>query len=353
MHIILNPQSLNYLTPSFKATLLNIGDLLNATVLDVIKADEVSLILKGARFGPEGTKIVVRTNLPLSVGDNLNLKVVNIGKEIILKALNPLKTEEENALLKKISDHLSGITAHINKKDITILKDFFKNLSGDLNAKISNLIALKEIIPSVDSLSSKLLEQAIRGSGLFFESKIRLYFDAESRINDLISNDMKGLLLKIKDLTKDKGILNLIESSGITRAELMGSVDKFLKIIEFYQYSSFLNNVLYTYLPVDWAKLKEGELVFKKGDNGAYICYISLELEGMGMLGITLTYLNKSLYLTFYSDNEHNLSLIKSKQEELTKRLNNSGLTLKAINFLKKEDIDIDLKNIGEVRLRV
>jgi hypothetical protein len=347
-----NTQPIQVLTPQFKNLLLNAGDLLDATVVDVIKSDEVALILKGSRIEPEGIRVVVRTNLPLSAGDTLNLKVTSIGKEITLKALNISKRDEDNTLTEKITEHLFEISSQIKKQDIKALKDFFKNLPEGLDEQTPKLRVLKEIIPKIDSLSHKLLEQVIRDSGLFFEGRIRLSFDKDQELQNIISRDIKGLLLTLKNTAKDKSFLSLLEASGIKTPDFINTLDRFLKIIEFYQYSSFLNNVLYTYLPVDWSELKDGEIVIKKSKDGVYICYISLELDPMGRLGFAVSYLNKSVYISFYSD-EKNLSVIKSNQEQLKKRFSNLGLSLMAINFLEKEDMELDLKCVGEIRLKI
>jgi hypothetical protein len=352
MPVILNTQPIQVLTPQIKTFSLNAGDLLDATVVDVIKSDEVALILKGSRLEPEGIRVVVRTNLPLSAGDVLNLKVASIGKEVVLKALDILKRDEENALIKKVTEHLLEISSQIKKQDIRVLKDFFKSLPEGLIEQISQLRVLKDIVPKIDSLSHKLLEQVIKDSGLFFEGSIRLSLNKDPELQNLISRDIKGLLLTLKNTIKDKKLLSLLEASGIKTPDFINTIDRFLKLIEFYQYSSFLNSVLYTYLPVDWSELKNGEIVIKKSKEGAYICYISLELEPMGRLGFAVSYLNKAVYISFYSD-EKNLSLLKSSQEQLKKRFSNLGLILKAINFLEKENRDFDLKSIGEVRLKI
>ena len=95
------------------------------------------------------------------------------------------------------------------------------------------------------------------------------------------------------------------------------------------------------FLPFGWKELKDGEIAFKGGDRDAegrtpYSCRINLDLKGLGKLTIIVLMLNKEFFVSFRIENDEFQSILRSHRDVLEDRFNESGLNLKAINFLDK-----------------
>lgn len=97
------------------------------------------------------------------------------------------------------------------------------------------------------------------------------------------------------------------------------------------------------FLPFGWKELEDGEIAFKRGDRDAegrtppYSCRINLALKGLGKLTIIVLMLNKEFFVSFRIENDEFQSILRSHRDVLEDRFNESGLNLKAINFLDKD----------------
>lgn len=321
---------------------------MSAEVLNILNSHRIILGVKEGSINKVKITASLDSPMSLSKGDLLRLKVTALGEEIRLQVLDITKKVEEEPLLKIISTYLSEISSKINKEDIRTSIDFLKKIPEDIKIKIPEFSNFEKVLPEIETLSSKMLELAIKNSGLFFENKIRIFLD-KMDLKKEIDSDIKGLLLRLKDVLKSNQFL----TSEINTKELQRSVEGFLKIIEFYQFSSFLNNVLYTYLPLSWLDLKDREIVFKKREDESFLCEISLDIEGFGRLNISVSYQNKSVYISFYSEDKKILSIIDANIKQLEKRFEDSNLSLKAINIIEKERHDFDLKDKEGVSFKV
>lgn len=346
------PVSLNFGSSYPHILSLKIGNIMSAEVLDILNSDTIILGVKDGSINKVKITASLDSPLSLSKGDLLRLKVTALGQEIRLQVLDITKKVEENPLLKIISTYLSEISSKINKEDIRTSIDFLKKVPEDIKVKIPEFSNFEKALPEIETLSSKMLEFAIKNSGLFFENKIRIFLD-KMDLKKEIDSDIKGLLLRLKDVLKNNQFSSLFLASEINTKELLSSIEGFLKIIEFYQFSSFLNNVLYTYLPLSWLDLKDREIVFKKREDESYLCEIRLDIECFGRLNISISYQNKSLYISFYSEDKNILSMINANIKELEKRFEDSNLLLKAINIIEKERHDFDLKDKEGVCFKV
>jgi flagellar hook-length control protein FliK len=100
--------------------------------------------------------------------------------------------------------------------------------------------------------------------------------------------------------------------------------------------------MFYTFLPVLWDDLRDGEFLFRKNREGgreSYTCDINLDIESLGKLSISVTILDKSFYITFFTERNEVKDLIQLQKHILESRFASQGLSLKAINFNYKKDI--------------
>jgi hypothetical protein len=91
----------------------------------------------------------------------------------------------------------------------------------------------------------------------------------DERLKSLLSGgDHKMELLKLKEVLQDTQLSSVLQRTGIKPSEVTVMVDKLIRNVEFFQLTSQVNDAIYTFLPLTWQELKEGELSRRKGWQG-------------------------------------------------------------------------------------
>ncbi|MDA8239469.1 MAG: flagellar hook-length control protein FliK [Nitrospiraceae bacterium] len=155
--------------------------------------------------------------------------------------------------------------------------------------------------------------------------------------------DLKGLLLKFRELLKDETIEDSLRSSGRSPAAAANVVDRLIKNIEFFQLTSQIHDVFYTFLPVSWGDLRDGELTLREGRSGedrSYTCDITLELESVGRLSVSVTLFGGAFNVSFHAERADTASLLDSGKGDLEKRFRDSGLPLRIVNVGRRTAIN-------------
>ena len=109
--------------------------------------------------------------------------------------------------------------------------------------------------------------------------------------------------------------------------------------------------MFYTFMPVLWEGLKDGEFLFKKnkdGKNDSYACDINLDLEKLGKLSVSVTSMEKSFYVSFFIERPKIADIISSEKKMLQERFASQGLMLKAITINQKQGIDFGKAQNGD-----
>lgn len=175
-----------------------------------------------------------------------------------------------------------------------------------------------------------------------------------------IKKDLKAGLLQLRQLLVEEA---QVEKPGITaqktanaefitlKSELSGKIGLLLKDIETLQLLSKTTNSFYTFLPLIWQDLKDGEVSFKRGRSDAkgvsYSCRINLELERFGRLSAMVMMHNREFIVFFKTDNPGLQAILDSNTKDLYKAFNESGMHLKAVNFLNTNEL---LEQIEELQ---
>ncbi|HXW68358.1 MAG TPA: flagellar hook-length control protein FliK [Dissulfurispiraceae bacterium] len=128
---------------------------------------------------------------------------------------------------------------------------------------------------------------------------------------------------------------------------MQGKIEGLLKDIETFQALSKTTDSFYTFLPVSWKELKDGDLAFKRGREGATggttsSCRINLSLDGFGSLSVLVLMNNRDFFVSFKADRPASHSLINSNLAELKSSFAEKGLNLKAAHMLDKTDATMD-----------
>lgn len=162
-----------------------------------------------------------------------------------------------------------------------------------------------------------------------------------------VNRDLKAGLLKLKQLIIDEGgelSRNLAGlTSGPNKAEnAVKVIDQFLKDIETFQALSKTTDSFYTFLPVNWKELRNGDIVFKRMRKedpvSPYSCRINLDLERFGELVIMVTMYKRDFFVSLKAANHDFQSVLASNSDKLQETFREKGLNLMAVNVTDIND---------------
>ncbi len=175
-----------------------------------------------------------------------------------------------------------------------------------------------------------------------------------------LKNDLKAVLLELKQRVSalpegsqaaqdSKVSVSAKETASDPAAfkNLQGRIEGLLKDVETFQALSKTTDSFYTFLPVTWKELKDGDVAFKRGRAGAAggatsSCRINLDLAGFGSLSILVLMNNKDFFVSFKADRPESHSLINANLDELKSSFVEKGLSLKAAHVLDKTDTTME-----------
>lgn len=195
------------------------------------------------------------------------------------------------------------------------------------------------------------------------DKNIKLQFLGYADENPLVSQDeTNGLQNKIfKAISEFVGAR--LKSSDIKLIEnLVKSLPENVKASypEFKTLEMFLPKIqeLYTFLPLSWQEMKDGELIFKKGksrydEEESYSCTINLDLEMAGKLSISVTMYDQEFYVSFRAENPVMESLLISEKDVLEKQFFDTGMQLRAVNFKHEPKIEFGKAGSTGIDMRI
>ncbi len=252
---------------------------------------------------------------------NVNLEVQL--KQTLLNFLQNLSTNSQSKT--EILEMLKSTNLF---KDFSSASSLLKSIQSGVqtNPSLQNYSSpIQSFLTNIENLSSENLKQNITNSGVFLESKLL----QNQRQN--ISNDMKGLLLNLK---QD------LESMPNADKELLKQTDKMLIQIDYYQLLSLTSNSQFTYLPFDWDMLDEGDISFYK-DEEEFVCNIKLHLKEFGEIEVSLRLIDdKNLSINFFIEDENFKEILRENLPKLKQNLSKQGLSLSNLSLkdIQKEN---------------
>ena len=255
----------------------------------------------------EGSGVLLETKLKL-IGRNMSGAEDGSGPGFIIEG-----SEEHADVLRQV----------IN--DDEVLREF--KLSGKGESEIGATL-------------DKVIRKALEGSGkqlLSEHGKAAETGDGSFRPE----TDQKAVLIKLGALLKDSDIASSLKAAGVKVSDVSGAVDRLLKNIEFFQLSSKVNDVLYTFLPLTWQEMRDGEITFRKENRSGertFSCDINLDLAPMGRLSVSVTLYDGSYHVTFYAEEDTTKLLIESGKNHLQQQFADNGLPLRVVNISGKRN---------------
>ncbi len=308
-------------------------------VLRLIASDNKSTNILGATIKAD-------LQVPLAKGQHVSLEVLGgtdkLKMRIVDGSLQASEASRQTIPIKFLNMFAQISESRLNNSEFKLLLNLLKSLPEPVKKAIPEFQKLDKLMVDIKQLDGKLLKAFVESSGIAFETRLKIAAlkDPGSMLQHLMAlqadGDLKALLLNLRKLLKDQSIVNTLKKEGFKIAELSSTTDNFIKHIEFFQFTSRFNDMFYTFLPVLWDDLKDGEFVFKKDKRHgkqAYSCGINLDLDSLGKLSISVTISDKAFYLTFHAEKANVANLIRSQKHLLEERFASQGLTLKAINI--------------------
>ena len=228
-----------------------------------------------------------------------------------------LQLIKNNPTLKNIGD--ISITI---KELLTLTKD---------NKDLSYLDKLlKSFATNINDSKNLNLQQKFQNSGIFLESKLK-YLNQDNYIKDILTNDLKSVLLKTNNNFKNTS----------HEVELTKHIDKLLLQIDYHQLISYITDSSSLFIPFSWDLLKKGDIQIKNLKNNKFFCDINLTLKEYGELNLKLTLYEKNqLNIHIYSNNKNLKKLIKENISTLRSALIELNIIPKEIKtFTIKENL--------------
>ena len=354
---------------SGKAFPLKIGTLVRAKVIDVNEKGGVLLrLLSGSKSkgNLQGALIKASSEVPLTKGQTLYLEILGGKESIQMKFVDDARMTSESPMQNippKLLDMLASLSeSRLSNTEFKFILNMLKSLPQNIKKSIPEFRTLEKLLLDIKQIDGKRLKAFVETSGVAFETRLKIAVlnDSGSILRNLMAlqaeGDLKALLMRFKKLLKDEGVINTLKLSGFRISDVSGTVDRFIRDIEFFQLTSRLNDMFYTFLPVLWDDLRDGEFIFKKGKGnrrGSYSCDINLDLESMGKLSISVTILNSSFYVTFFTEREDIKDIIKSQKHILEGRFASQALPLKAISVNQKKEIVFGKTQIQGINVKI
>jgi hypothetical protein len=327
----------------------------------VVKAEVVAVTGKGnavlrliasdsSNTSIPGATIKAGLSVPVAKGQIMFLETLggtnNIKMRIVEGFPNPSEATLQTVPIKLLNMFSQLSDARLGNAEFKFLYNMLKSLPQSVKAEIPEFQNLEKLMLDIKQLDGKMLKAFVESSGVAYETrmKVSVVNDPGSMIQNIMAlqaeGDLKALLLNMRKLLKEQGIVSTLKQAGFKVAELSNTIDNFIRNIEFFQFTSRLNDMFCTFLPVMWDDLKDSEFIFKKDKRNRkshYTCGINLSLESLGNLSISVTISDKVFYISFHAEEPEIANLLRSQKHVLEERFASEGLKLKAVNIDQKK----------------
>jgi hypothetical protein len=277
--------------------------------------------------------------------------------ESLLKAL-PSNVESVPKTLRAQLQHilqnsLTGMGKDIQERVALLLS----HMAEDMNEPLLVPNLKDRLLVSVEEMAANQFKTALENSGVALEAKLKSLSVHPSEALK-INKDLKAILLQIKEaMEQEEGVepkngaiekMNWFGSNNrgegfLSEPKIFSEVNGLLKDLSAFQLLSKISDSFWTFLPVQWQDLKNGDLVFKRrtASNGdvSYSCGIHLDLgDEMGHISVFMVYQFRDFNLTLKVDHPGLKAEVDSHLKDLKENFKSGGLTLRNVSLLGKND---------------
>ena len=291
-------------------------------------------------------------------------------------------------LLKALPDDPAALPRGIRSQLLSLLQTGLRSTGESIRNRLGTLLetsawqASPEFAELTDSLANLFqdigrilevsLKSALENTGVTLETKLmalarRLEAEGDLPLRDPtaalpdgfspqashVGLDLKARLLQLRQLLQnqespqpqtplapdalsEKGAAEGKSSS----AQTLATVDGLLQDIESFQLLSKLTDSFYTFLPIAWKGLKDGEIAFKRNAAGpggtSHYCLIRLDFEQLGKLTIVAMLQGRDFFVSFKTDHDGMRTALNGHVQELELMFAEQGLNLKGVNIFSE-----------------
>lgn len=351
-----------------------LGASINISSGENVKADVVDILPSGGTvLRIKDSYITVKTEIPLTKGSQLLLKVLDVNDNRLRLQILDILTKNEGQIkdiLKTVKSDLQLMVQSFDKLPVQIQKEVISSLENQFKNSPVDFSTYKSIA-NIESITPESIENIVKNSGIFFENKLlhlsqihenlnKIIYDlpVENDIRDSINKVVKEIniqnfkekIVKLLDMVnniEDKLIKNEITKLSDTYQSILEDLKLIENIqphIELSQEISLLTNSLYGFLPLRWENLKFSDFKYFKNitdSQKSYHFVVNLDFED-GALSFVTTLKNDRIYITFFVENQYLKKSMIDKKMELFENLKNSGLNIEYIEILPYSKFNVE-----------
>ncbi|MCL1925796.1 MAG: flagellar hook-length control protein FliK [Syntrophorhabdaceae bacterium] len=335
---------------SWEGLKLRIGDLVKADILSLSADGSVSIRI--TRESGESATLLARSQVPFEAGESVLLKVTSGGDgEIRLRFVGMADGGGgEKAGSADGAMASSPALSRMLLTDVRQLQAIFRAFPESVKASIPGFSMLEEGT-SVEGLTGQALKNAVEGSGVLLETKLKLQPDAVAA-----GADQKDALLRVGAAMRDTVKSAEVRGVGISSGETAVKTEGMLSSIETYQVFSSANGVLYAPLTLEWDELLDGEILFRKKNRGgreSFTCEMNLDLDPLGKMSISVTMYEGAFLVSLSPENDTTRSLMATQSDDIGRRFREAGLQLRAVAVQQKRNVSFGVPSADGVDLKV
>jgi hypothetical protein len=253
----------------------------------------------------------------------------------------------------KSQSFIQGLQLDVTSSAEKLLSDGLKGLLRDTGVALeSKLKAIAELLQPASKGMAEV--EASKAASFRIEQggDIKSLISTADRIS--IENDLKTNLLRLRE-TLTTGSDALSQKDVASGKSAITGIDGMLRDIESYQLMSRATGSFYTFLPVSWQELKDGEIAFKSNNDDektpSSSCRLTLDLDGFGKLMIMVLMHGNEFLVSLKPEKTPFKELLASNIGALDEQFKEKGLTLKAVRVLDYEDTSLEgLENLEPFR---
>jgi hypothetical protein len=411
--------------PAGKSISLNIGEVVKADVVDLLETGGVTMKIKDSYLTArtdvqvqKDSQILLKVLASPTSPNELRLQFLGYSgedqaqspanaalgrlvRDLSGAGIKNLSSEDIASLIKALPQDVGEIPQDLRLQLQDILREGLQSTGKDIQSRIDAMFrdlpqAFKglsfiqglqlDVAQSAERLLSDGLRGLLRDTGVALEAKLKSVAEALQTASGggragteeasgisaalksqmpmaekaSIDNDLKTNLLRLRE-TLNSALESMPGKDTAQVKAVINSLDGMLKDIESYQLMSKATGSFYTFLPVNWQELKDGDIAFQTnedeeagGRSRSSSCRLSLDLEGFGKLNIMVLMHNNEFFVSFKAEKAGFRELISSNLGNLDEQFREKGLNLKSARALDNDEIPPDsLENSGLFRRSV
>ena len=351
--------SLTFLSPSGDGMRFAVGDVVQADVLSILSDGNVSIRIT-TESGKSGI-VVARSEVPLTEGESVLLKVVGGEREVALRFLGVIREgsapgDNPAGLPGMYRDLASELAAsRLSTSDARQAQESFLFLPEAVKEAVPGFEAIGRS-PGMNGLDGTVLRETVEESGILLETKLKLAAGEGGSAGKGVGSpavretmdfapgaDRKEALLRLGETLRNWGVAGALRSAGGSPGEAGVRADGLLSTIESFQLASAAQGGVYVPLTLQWDELVDGEMLFRKrarGKGESYTCEINLDLRPLGRMSASVTMYDGAFFVSLAPQSEATRSLMSSRSAEVERRFREAGLALRAVSITRKNSVD-------------